>query len=238
MIKKSVLDSQIPLAFGYRETADFDQFIEGVNSEACKMCKLSVIGSQAKNIYLWGPAKSGKSHLLQAMCQFASQQGLNAALVPLKQQAELSPTMLEGLENLEPICIDDIEYIAGRADWEQALLHLYNRLQAQNRSVLVAGSTGPQDLPLQLPDLRSRIGGNLTYQLHPLDDAGKIQVLQKRAEVQSFELPDQVANYLVRNVRRDLPFLLSLLDQFSQATLREKRKLTLSFVRSLIKEKA
>jgi DnaA-homolog protein len=98
----------------------------------------------------------------------------------------------------------------------------------------MTGATGPRELAFQLQDLKSRISWDLTYHLQALSDKDKIKLLKKRADARTFEISEEVAAYLVKNVKRDLPSLLELLDKFDQATLTEKRKLTIPFVKSLI----
>ena len=100
----------------------------------------------------------------------------------------------------------------------------------------MTGAKGPRDLAFHLQDLKSRIIWDLTYHLQPLNDKDKISLLQKRADTRSFEISAEVAAYLVKNVKRDLPSLLELLDKFDQATLAEKRKLTIPFVKLLIQD--
>jgi len=142
--------------------------------------------------------------------------------------------MLEGLEHLDMVCADDVDCIAGQEAWEQALFHLYNRLREQQKPLLMTGSKGPRDLAFQLQDLKSRVSWDLTYHLQALSDKDKINLLQKRANTRNFEIPEEVAAYLVKNVKRDLPSLLKLLDKLDQATLTEQRKLTIPFVKTLI----
>ncbi len=235
-MKQTVPGMQIPLEFGFRESADFEHFIEGDNSEACAISRSIALGEISQSIYLWGQADTGKSHLLQAVCNLASQKNLNVAYIPLSQHTELSPAMLEGLENLHMVCVDDIDRIAGQDSWEQALFNLYNHLREQQKPLLMTASQGPRDLAFNLPDLKSRVSWDLTYHLQALCDQDKIQLLQKRADTRTFEITEEVAAYLVKNVKRDLPTLLELLDRFDQATLAQKRKLTIPFVKTLLKD--
>lgn len=227
---------QIPLEFGFREALDFEHFIEGPNTEVCMISRSIACGEIVHSIYLWGQAATGKSHLLQAVCNLASQTDLKVAYIPLRQYQELSPEMLEGLENLEIICVDDVDCIIGQEVWEQSLFHLYNLLREQNKPLFMTGSKGPRDLAFKLEDLKSRISWDLTYHLQPLSDKDKILLLRKRANTRTFEIPEEVATYLVKNVKRDIPSLLELLDKFDQATLTEKRKLTVPFVKTLLEE--
>jgi DnaA family protein len=78
------------------------------------------------------------------------------------------------------------------------------------------------------------MGWDLIFHLEPLSDLEKINVLQQRAHLRGFELSDEVAEYLVKRVKRDLPSLIKLLNKFDDATLVEKRKLTVPFVKSLL----
>jgi len=235
-MNRSLSRGQIPLEFGFRETADFEHFIEGPNAEVCTICRSIALGETVQNIYLWGQAATGKSHLLQAVCNLARQHDLNIAYIPLSQHAEFSPEMLECLDHLSMVCVDDIDCIAGHEVWEQALFHLYNRLREQQKPLLMTGSTGPRDLAFQLQDLKSRVSWDLTYHLQVLSDSDKINLLQKRANTRNFEIPEEVAAYLVKNVKRDLPSLLELLEKLDQATLTEQRKLTIPFVKLLIQD--
>ncbi len=235
-MKRSSAGIQIPLKFAWREAADFEHFIEDRNSEVCAIAKAVARGECYHSIYLWGRAATGKSHILQAVCNLASLSGLQAVYIPLKRHAEFAPAIFEGLDSLGIVCVDDIDTIAGDDAWERALFGLFNRLREHRKPLLMTGSTGPGDVAFHLRDLKSRIAWDLIYRLSPLADRQKIRLLQKRAHARTFELPEAVATYLVKHVKRDLPFLLELLDRFDQATLAEKRKLTVPFVKALLRD--
>ena len=226
--------SQIPLDIGYKEKQGFAQFNPGKNKQAFELLKKIAIGSEAGHIYFWGQTGMGKSHLLHAACMAAGENKRSAVYIPLTSYKDLQPLMLEGMDNMNLVCIDDIGCIAGDAEWEQAMLHLYNRIRDANGSMLITGLVSPQALELKLEDLRSRMGWDLIFHLEPLSDSEKINVLQQRAHLRGFELSDEVAKYLVKRVKRDLPSLIQLLNQFDNATLIEKRKLTVPFVKSLL----
>lgn len=227
---------QLPFQFSSCEIADFDHLIDGPNIEAHMISRSVALGEAYHSIYLWGKPATGKSHLLQAVCDLANQSGLHVVYVPLSQYAKFSPIILEGLDNAHVVCVDDIDHIAGEAEWEQALFCLHNRLREQRSSLLMTGSQGCRYLAFQLQDLKSRIGGDLIYHLQSLSDEDKISLLQKKAKARTLEIPQDVATYLIRYIKRDLPSLLELLDRFDQATLVEKRKLTVPFVKSLLRE--
>ena len=75
----------------------------------------------------------------------------------------------------------------------------------------------------------------MVYQLKPLDDAQRMQALRLRAQQRGFEMPYETASYLLRRLPRDLSALMSLLERLDTASLAAQRKLTVPFVKSVLK---
>lgn len=230
---------QLPLEFG-GEIVDFQHFIQGMNTEIYTVTRSIALGESRHNLYIWGAKATGKSYLLQAACGLAASKGLNAVYIPLRHCHDSGPDpgldVFAGLERSDLVCIDDVYHIAGLEQWEKALFYLYNYLGEQRTALLMTGIQGAFKKMFRLPDLNSRISSCLSYQLHPLGDEDKINLLRKKANMRCFDLPNGVANYVIKNVRRDLPTLLALLDKIDRATLSDRRRLTVPFVKSLIQE--
>ncbi len=226
---------QLSLGMWLREGATFSNFITGQNSQL--VAQLRQLGSEPSErfLYLWGSVGSGKSHLLQALCHQTTAAGRCAFYLPLSEASQLSPAMLEGLEQMALVVIDDVDAIAGEMAWEEALFHLYNRLRDCGQGVLVVAAQLPlATLALELADLHSRLAWGLVFQLQGLDDEDKRLALQQRAAGRGFELPDDVVTYLLRYYRRDVAGLFELLEQLDQASLANQRRLTIPFVKEVI----
>ena len=84
---------------------------------------------------------------------------------------------------------------------------------------------------LQLPDLASRLGWGLVFQLQPLDDAGKQEVLKLRAAQRGLQLTDEVARYILSRGARGMGELFAALETLDQASLRDQHRLTIPFVK-------
>ena len=113
--------------------------------------------------YLWGASGVGCTHLLQAMCYQADRTGQTAVYLPLREGLTLTPAALAGLETLTWVCLDDIDAIAGDPNWERAVFHLYNRLYEQAHRLVVTAKMSPSEIPIQLPDLKSRLISGVTF---------------------------------------------------------------------------
>ncbi|HKE94577.1 MAG TPA: DnaA/Hda family protein, partial [Povalibacter sp.] len=149
----------------------------------------------------------------------------------------VGPEVLSGCGELACVCLDDVERIAGRADWERALFALHQRLDEHQGRLVVASVTAPAATGIELADLRSRLGGGLVLTLQVLDESGQIEALQLRAQLRGFDLPLETAQYLLRRLPRDMPSLCEFLDQLDDASLVAQRRLTVPFVREVMNQK-
>lgn len=181
--------------------------------------------------WLWGAASTGKTHLLQAVCDRA---GDRSVYVPLSMFAAVGPAILEGLSSRELVCIDDIDSVAGDANWETALFDLYNKIFDAGGQLIVAARMTPRECPVKLADLSSRLSRLPVFHVRALDDEQRIGALQLRARHRGLELPAETARYLLKRSRRDMTSLYELLDKLDLEAMRAKRRLTIPFVRDVL----
>jgi DnaA family protein len=172
--------------------------------------------------------------LLLAACQAAAQRGERVAYVPLRRADIVVPEILRGLETTALVAIDDIDRIVGHRPWEEALLHFYNLLREAPGRLLLASSDKPSVLDLLLPDLRSRLEWGIIYQLQPLNDNQKHAALRFQAAKRGMDLPDEVADFLLRHSARDMHSLSCLLAQLERASMAAQRRLTVPFARQIL----
>lgn len=225
---------QLPLGLKIKAAARFSNFVAGPNDELLDQLRLSANGSGEPFFLIWGSSGSGKSHLLQAACHQAASQGRTAAYLSLQEYSNLRPELLDGWDAYDLVCLDDVDAIAGQRQWEEAIFHLYNRIRERGSALVVSSYSAPAHLQLCLPDLRSRLGWGLMYQVKSLDDHQRLQALQLRAQQRGCEMPDETGRYLMRRLPRDMPVLFDLLDQLDEASLVAQRKLTVPFVKSVL----
>ncbi|MBL1276797.1 MAG: DnaA regulatory inactivator Hda [Ectothiorhodospiraceae bacterium] len=243
-----MVTEQIPLHFSWRDGLSFENYffeadvendagkIVVSNAEAVHHIQQAAMGDAGAEqfLFLWGGTSVGKSHLLQAACQQAAAHQNTVAYLPMSELRELSGEIFDGLEQMSLVCIDDVHLITGDHPWEESLFHFYNRMRDAGGHMLVAADTAPAALKTQLADLQSRLSWGPVMQLRELDDAGKMAALQLRAHGRGFDLPNDVAQFLIRRSARDMASLFLLLDRLDEASLVHQRKLTIPFVRDLV----
>jgi len=121
---------------------------------------------------------------------------------------------------------------------ESAQIGLFNTINEARQSggtVLAAGNAPPAQLPLR-EDLRSRLAWGLVYQLKPLTDDERRAFLRAEAARRGIPLPDEVVEFLLARVRRDLRSLGAILDRLDRLSLEQKRPVTVPLVREVLRE--
>jgi DnaA-homolog protein len=229
------MTAQLPLSLRWPRRQRFEHFHAGANAAA--VCAVQALALQpgAPWLYLSGLSGSGKSHLLLAACQAAHEAGRTVQYLPLKTLRE-HVSAVRGVAGSEFIALDNLDALAGDREAEHAVFDLYNRARAEGTALIFAAEAVPTQLPLLLPDLRSRLGACTQFALKPLDDIERREVLRNQAASRGIELDDTVLDWLFARYARDLGALLDLLDRLDQASLAAQRRVTVPFLRSFLRE--
>ncbi len=225
---------QIPLQFGKFQQIEFETFLTETKTELLELIRKIASGEETQHLYLWGATATGKSHLLQAACKLAGQAQRQVAYIPLEQILEFKPEMLHDLGMLNLVCVDSLECVSESIEWQQTLVWLYNELRDNGHSMIIAGNASPANIDLSIEDLRSRLNWGLVFQLDIPSDEQKIVILKQLAKKSGFEFPDEVAQYLIQRVERDLHSLVKILNRIDEYSLAEKRKITVPLVRKML----
>lgn len=233
--KKALSGPQLTLGVKLRDDARFDNFHGDRNAtSAARLRQVCTDPTELPVVLLVGDADTGKSHLLQAACNDFERQGRTAVCLSLEELLPFGPDALSGLEHHELTGLDDLDLIAGRADWEEAVFHLYNRIHDQGNQLLVSLSNTPANLPFGLRDLVSRLQHGLVIQLGIYRDDDRLKILRARAEQRGLVLADDVAAFILRRAPRKLRELLAILDRLDENSLQAQRKLTIPFVKDVL----
>lgn len=228
--------SQLALSVQLPDDETFASYHDESNQGVVKQLQSFLKQSEdlPHSFYLFGLPSVGKSHLLHASTAFVAAQGKSSVCLSCAELINLPVAVLEGLEQIDLICLDDIELIAGNDQWQQAIFDLYNRVLEHNNYLLITGNESAQQLGINLPDLVSRLTWGFTEQIKPLDDDNKVMALQYRAGQRGLSLGEEAVRFLVNRSSRDMSSLLDALDILDKASIREQRKITIPFIKDIL----
>ena len=197
-----------------------DSFIIGRNGEAINSLKQVITGGQPRFIYFWGESGAGKSHLLSACKE------ISMRVSRMNNQLQLVYSAGTTLA-----VADDVHLLDN--DAQIALFNTYNQQKETAGLLITAGLHSPTQMGLR-DDLATRLAWGLVYQLHPLNDDEKANALKNHALERGMKLPDEVTDYCLRYLRRDLPTLMAVLDALDEWSLTEKKPVTVPMLKKLL----
>ena len=126
---------------------------------------------------------------------------------------------------------DDVHLLDN--DAQIALFNTYNQLKENGEILIAAGLHAPTQMGLR-EDLATRLAWGLVYQLQPLNDAEKALALKNHAIERGIKLPDEVIDYCLRYLRRDLPTLMATLDALDEWSLTAHKPVTVPMLKKLL----
>jgi DnaA family protein len=225
--------SQLALPLKLQDHAVFESFWPAGNEALVAFLSAIATTGDGPGGWLWGAAASGKTHLLQAVCETP---GDRAVFLPLRDFVDVGPAILEGLASRQFICLDDVDVVAGDADWELGLFNLYNQVSDADGVLVVSAIATPRACNFSLADLASRFSRLPAFHVHALDEDELISALQLRARHRGLDLPLETASFLLTRMKRDMASLYAMLDKLDTAALKAKRRLTVPFVKEVLEQ--
>lgn len=229
---------QMPLKIGLRDEASFDTFVAEQESVALALNSLQTAVEKPAGdaYYLWGANGVGKTHLLQAACRFVTERNRPSVYLPLADKSlPFIPDVLSGLEQMPLVCLDDIDRVVGKKEWEQALSNLITKCSVQGNTLLIAGTKPFESWKLADPEFAKTLISVLPLPILAVTQKDElVSALQRHAACMGFELQQKVGELLVKHKSQDLAELMQILKVLEEASLVQKRRLTPQFVSAVL----
>jgi DnaA family protein len=227
---------QLVLDIGLATGPTLANFFAGPNESALKHLQLWIGDKALTSIlspvptYLWGPAGSGKTHLLKAVREVLRERGASSRHgVGWMDASTLEPPAYN--ESWGLVLMDDVHlYTAAQ---QQAAFNWFVNAQTQQRGVLAAGELPPKELKLR-EDLRTRLGWGHIHALQVLDESARRGVLRKAADARGVFLSDEVMDFMLTRFSRDLGSLMELLELLDGYALQSKRAITIPLIKAMM----
>ena len=177
----------------------------------------------------------GKSHLLLAICEQASIQGLSQQYIDLARIVHMPPEMLLGLINCNVVCIDNLQALDNNRAWQTAVFDTINQFtETQGKLLLIATNTAPEKIQYALPDLRTRLLWGTNFTLTALGDEDKFTAIENHLKAIGLGYSEDAVHFLLNRTTRNMYDLSQVINALDKASLQSKRKITIPFIKSTL----
>jgi len=215
----------------------FKTFVVGKSNEFAHASALSCAknpGEKYNPLFLYGGVGLGKTHLMQAIGKFVIEKNPQAQVLYLSSEQFVNQ-MISAIQkgqmdsfrkkfrNLDMLLVDDIQFIAGKGRTMEEFFHTFNDLFEQGKQIVVSSDQFPKDIKQLEERLKSRFQSGLIGDIQPADLETKIAIIKKKASLNKYKIPNDVAEYLAGAIRsniRELEGCLARVVAFSSLTKR------------------
>lgn len=192
-------------------------------------------------LYLFGGAGTGKSHLLSAVCESLIDMGRSAITLSMSDLLYTDVSVLASLDGFDVIAIDDIEAIEQSSQWQEAMFHLINRSKEDGRQLLFAGNRPASELPFGLIDLVTRLSQAPSFKVPDGQNVADRQaMLNSILRRRGWQLDTRISQYLLNEGPHRIGEMMAVLNYiqpiFSHLPRHHISKATISNAKKIIDE--
>jgi chromosomal replication initiator protein len=217
----------------------FDQFIVGSSNRLAHAASLAVAENPAdayNPLFLYGGVGLGKTHLLQAIAQYAMTNGktviyttseafTNDLINSIRSQS--TESFREKYRNADFLLIDDIQFIAGKESTQEEFFHTFNALHSSGGQIVLSSDRPPKAITTLEDRLRSRFEWGLLADIQPPDLETRIAILRFKADTQSVYVPDDVMEFIARRAQSNIRELEGALNKVIAHAAMMRQSITL-----------
>lgn len=203
----------------------FENFVVGNSNRLAQAGAMSVArapGQSYNPLFIYGGAGLGKTHLTHAIGHYVLQAHprLRVAYLSGETFAQQYVTALreqridafrQKYRNVDVWLVDDIQFIAGKEHTKEEFFHTFNALYQLGRQVVFASDRPPRELHAMDDRLRSRFEAGLIADIAPPEFETRVAILQKRAQIEGIQVPDQVLYHIAYAVEGNVRTLEGVL---------------------------
>jgi len=194
----------------------FDNFVVSDCSRLAYAAAVEVAenpGSSYNPLFIHSSTGQGKTHLLHAIGQLTTNNGLQAAYITAEQFAnEFVLAVRENqvdkfrskFRSIHIFLFDDVHFLINKKQTLQCFFHTFNELYNNNRQIVITADCDPKDMNPLSSKLKSRLEGGLVVDIQPPDFETRLNILRAKAEKMMTSELEGVLHIIAEKVRENV----------------------------------
>lgn len=192
----------------------FESFVVGDSNRMAVLTSLKVAdnpGVVYNPLYIFGGVGLGKTHLMQAIGNYITEQNIETRILYVQANDYLSDYTRairdnnlagfeEKYENIDVLLIDDIQMLTDKNQTQQQFFKLFNELDNNNKQIVITSDRPAAKLNGFMDRLTSRFEKGGVVDINHPDFNQRVNILKKKAqELSEKPVSDEIINYIAEN---------------------------------------
>jgi chromosomal replication initiator protein len=228
----------------------FDNFVIGQSNRLSHTAAFAVAESPANAynpLFIYGNSGLGKTHLLHAIGNYAISNfpGIRVRYV---SSEEFTNDFINSIANnrgaafqaryrsVDVLLVDDIQFLQGRAETQEAFFHTFNTLHDYKKQVVITSDVAPKFLTGFEDRMRSRFEWGLTTDVQAPNLETRIAILRKKAQADRLDSPDDVMEYIASAVSSNVRELEGALIRVSASASLDRQPVNVSLAQAVLRD--
>src|SRR6185436_9546125 len=215
----SSLEPAFPAAAGQLNTRfRFDNFVVGSCNQFAHAAARAVADSPSRSynpLFIYGGVGMGKTHLMHAIGRellekypsirvvyTSSERFMNEMILCLRTNR--MPSFQRHYRSADVLLVDDIQILAGKERMQEEFFHTFNELYDHQKQIVLSSDSAPKSTSGLVERLRSRFEWGLMVDVQPPDLETKMAILDKKAELEGVQLPEDVRIFMATKTKSNV----------------------------------
>ena len=200
------------------EKLTFNNFVVGPSNKFAYTASMRVAenpGSVFNPLFIYGNSGLGKTHLLNAIIEKIKSTNPDANIVfttsedvtndlTFALQTKTTYDFHNKYRTCDALLIDDIQFIAGKAQTEEEIFHTFDTLINAGKQIVLTSDKPPSAIPKIEDRLKTRFESGLLCDIQPPDFETRVAIIKDKANYLRFELPDDVCSFIAENIKSNV----------------------------------
>jgi len=228
----------------------FDNFVIGQSNRFAHAAAVAVAEAPAKAynpLFVYGSSGLGKTHLLHAIGHYAMSlyPGIRVRYV---SSEEFTNDFINSIannrgsafqsryRNIDILMIDDIQFLQGKAETQEAFFHTFNTLHDHNKQVVITSDLPPKALTGFEDRMRSRFEWGLITDVQAPDLETRIAILRKKAQSEKLQVPHDILEFMASKVSSNIRELEGTLIRVTAFASLNRTPVDMNLVQTVLKD--
>jgi chromosomal replication initiator protein len=151
-------------------------------------------------------------------------------------QNNRSAQFLTEYRDIDFLLIDDIQFLAGKDQTQEAFFHTFNALHDANKQVVITCDVPPKDLMGFQERMLSRFSWGLMVDIQAPELETRIAILRKKAENDKIRIGDDILEYMAERVQSNVRELEGTLIRVTAYANLSRKPVDLALVQTVLKD--